>query len=103
MFTLASIGAVACRPADTGGVENLTGTGSYERSSEVVAPRDPELMGIFDLVNRTRRAPHTCGYEGSFPPAPALLWNKRLAVAAQAGADDSAVHEGVPENDTASA
>src|SRR5882672_2057539 len=84
-------GMIACGPAQMGAVEGDARCG--QGSAEVVAPRDPTLLAIMDLVNRARLSPRTCGYEGDFPATGILLWDRRLAVAAQFHSDEMAEHD----------
>lgn len=51
---------------------------------------DPEQRTMLQLVNDARTRGQDCGSRGVFGPASALVWNDRLAAAAQRHSDDMA-------------
>lgn len=51
---------------------------------------DPEQGIMLELVNSARARGEDCGDRGVFGPAPALVWNHKLAAAAQRHSDDMA-------------
>lgn len=48
---------------------------------------------MLPAVNALRAQGCTCGAQGVFPPAPALIWNEKLAKAALLHAQDMATHD----------
>lgn len=75
---------------------------SLPLAAQTACPNDPKLM--IEQLNRTRAEGAVCGGRGTFPPAPAVVWNERLAVMARAQAEwlvavDDLLHHG-PQGQT---